>query len=550
MSSGIGTLVDQTADSELGAPRIAIPVAQPAVRRVAAIASAWAVPAIIALDVCALLWLSAHLNMWIDEAYTLHTTSGGLAYALRQSLFWELQPPLYFLVLTLLRSISVSIFLARFFSIACTAAMLWVAAGISRRLFPAQHPAWLVAALAINPFVVDVAVEIRVYAMVMLLSALLFYLFLAGYVDNGSRWQRIAFVAVALIALYTQYYLGFLLPAFAVALVALRRWPALRAYALGMVVVGAAALPILFVIKHQIAANSANFAVKASAAAGILHVSKILGAAVLSVDMFPSVSRWVIALSCLLATVVIVAAWRTREDERSDTLLIPFIVVAVAGALLAVVVTLADQPLTLRYSAGLLLPALLCVYAAFAFTRPRLRTVLLAVWIALIGTTCGLTLATEYQHMAKIGDWMRVAAYVQAHEQPGQPIVIFEPQAALTLAAYYRGPNEIIPLPRAMNFQRYDLRLAALQSTTDVVRVFERAGSVNGYVWLVTTDFCRRDPINFKCELLDAYVARHYDVRSERAFYWSHVRLLQSKQESSPALKSAGTPPRAGRHQY
>jgi hypothetical protein len=529
MSSGIGALVDPTANGELSSPSVALPVAQPATRRGAAIASAWAVPAIIALDVVGLLWLSAHLNMWIDEGYTLHTTSSGLAYALHQSLFWELQPPVYFLALTLARSISMSIFLARFFSIICCAAMLCVAAGISRRLFPEQHPAWLVVALAINPFVVDVAIEIRVYALVMLLSALLFYLFLTGYVDGGSRWQRVAFVAVAVIALYTQYYLGFLLPAFAVALMALRRWSALRAYGLGMLVVAACAAPILFIIKYQIAMTSANFSVKSTALAGIVQLSKILGAGLLSVDTFPSAFRWSIALVCLLATVVIIAARRTREEQRPDALIVPFIVVAVAGTLLAVAVTLVEQPLTLRYSAGLLLPALLCVYAAFAFTRPQLRLVLLSAWTALLVATSGLTLAMEYQHMAKIGDWMHVAAYVQAHERPGQPIVIFEPQAALTLGAYYRGPNRIVPLPRPMNFERYDLRLAALQSTADVAHVFEGIASANGYVWLVTTDFCRRDPINFKCELLDAYVTRHYDVRSEQAFYWSHVRLLQIK---------------------
>jgi hypothetical protein len=372
----------------------------------------------------------------------------------------------------------------------------------------------------------------------MLLSALLFYLFLTGYAENGSRWQRIAFVAVAVAALYTQYYLGFALPAFAVALLALRRFSALRAYLLGMLVVAASALPILFVIKYQIATNSENFAAKSTAAAGILHLSKILGAAVLSVDMFPSASRWVIALSCLLATVVIVAAWRTRDHKRSDVLFIPYVVVGVAGALLAVVVTAASQPITLRYGAGLLLPAEACVYATFAFTRAPLRTALLAAWTALIGTTCGLTLATEYQHMAKIGDWMRVAAYVQAHERPGQPIVIFEPQAAPLLAAYYRGSNTIMPLPRAVDFQRYDLRRAALQSMADVSNVFKRTASANGYVWLVTTDFCRRDPIDFKCELLDDYVARHYVVRSEQAFYWSRIRLLQGKPE--PAPRTAG----------
>jgi hypothetical protein len=129
--------------------------------------------------------------------------------------------------------------------------------------------------------------------------------------------------------------------------------------------------------------------------------------------------------------------------------------------------------------------------------------------------------------MAKIGDWIRVASYIQTHERSEQPIIIFEPQAALPLGVYYRGKNTIVPLPRPIDLTRYDLREAALDRPSDVSDVFERAAGKHDDVWLVTTAFCRRVPINFHCELLDDYITKHYVVQSDQEFFWSRVRLLQ-----------------------
>jgi hypothetical protein len=500
------------------------------------IVSAWAIPAIIALDLALMCWLGIRLNVWVDEAYTLHTTSSGIPYALHQAFFWELQPPVYFLLIALLRFVTFSIFSARLFSIVCVAVTLVLAAAISRRLWPSLHPAWLVAALAVNPFVVGVAVEIRVYALVLLFSALLYYLFLYAYAlpptpDGPSganvRYARIAFVAVAIVALYTQYYVGFLLPAFALVLLVSRNGPALRAYLGAMLVVGLCALPLLFVIRYQLATNSVNFSSDLNPAVALVRESKILISGLLSADDLPSALRRAIVLVFALVTVGIIVSLRRHLPRPSAHEAMPFIVAVTAAVSLALGVAAAHQQLTLRYSTALFLPAMLCIYAAIALVPSRGRTAMLVGWTTFTLAVSIFALVTQYKEMAKIGDWSRVASYLQAHERFGQPIVIFEPQAALPLAYYYHGANRIVPLPRPIDLVHYDLREAALQKSRDVSYVFEHTGSEHGEVWLVTTAFCRRQPINFHCELLDKYVATHYTTRSDELFYWSRVRLLE-----------------------
>jgi hypothetical protein len=494
---------------------------------VGAIVSTWAIPAIIIVDAFAMIWLSRQLNVWVDEAYTLHTASSGFAYALHQAVFWELQPPVYFLFIAAIRSVSTSIFAARLFSIACVAATLWIAALIARRLWPDQHPAWLVLAIAANPFVVGVAVEIRVYALALLLSAALIYLFLEGYVGTGSVRARYAFIAVAVIALYTQYYLGFLLPAFALALLAMRRRKDLLAYLRGMVIVGLCAVPILFVLNYQLATNSLIVSGDPGLFAVLTHGVKALTAGIFALEWLPSTARRIAALVLLLAIIVPVMALRRKAAITPSTAAFPFIVVAAAGGLLALAVAATHQQITLRYSTALVLPAMLCVYGALALIPPRPRTTVLAAFTVLIITASSAALASEYKEMAKNGDWIRVASYIQRYEQPGEPIVVFDAQSALPLQLYYRGPNRLVPLPRPVDFHHYDLRESALRNTRDVSDVFERAESAHRRFWLVTTTTCRREPINFRCELLEEYVRSHFAVSSDEGFYWARARLLQ-----------------------
>ncbi|MCA9450868.1 MAG: glycosyltransferase family 39 protein, partial [Candidatus Omnitrophica bacterium] len=152
------------------------------------------------------------LNIWIDEAYTLHTTGDGPWQAIQRALGFELQPPLYFTLLSVWRWVSESLFWARLFSVLCAAATLLILVPLSRRYLKNLSPLWLFSAGAVNAFLIWSSTEIRLYALAILLSALLWWnldrVFLRGSISRwGIAWHGI----LAAMALYTQYYLGFLL---------------------------------------------------------------------------------------------------------------------------------------------------------------------------------------------------------------------------------------------------------------------------------------------------------------------------------------------------
>src|SRR5256885_4076082 len=88
---------------------------------------------LILLNVCLTLFLAFKLNVWVDEAFTLHTTAQGVRYAFNQALQFELQPPLYFVMLGAWRKLDGSIFFARLFSVICVALALVVVADLARK---------------------------------------------------------------------------------------------------------------------------------------------------------------------------------------------------------------------------------------------------------------------------------------------------------------------------------------------------------------------------------------------------------------------------------
>jgi len=214
-------------------------------------------PILIFLNFSITLSLAANLNIWTDEAYSLNTTGKDIGYALHQALYFELQPPLYFILLNLWRSLNSSFLFARLFSILCITLAIYVVAGVSRRFLKEIPPCLVAASVAFNPFVIWAAVEIRLYAFAILLSALLLLSFFDGYLTEVSqakaRWCYLVFSALAI---YTQYYLGFLLVANAVALLVVKRWYALRNYIFGMSVVGLCFTPMLMILFYQIDAHT------------------------------------------------------------------------------------------------------------------------------------------------------------------------------------------------------------------------------------------------------------------------------------------------------
>ena len=124
------------------------------------------------------MFIAHDLFIWLDEAFTLNTTSLNPVETIKRSLVFEGQPPLYFTLLSLWRLISPSIFFSRLFSILCAAVAIPFFYNLITKVYKVKNPLIITFIFAFNPMLAWAGLEIRVYALMILMSVLLYANFL------------------------------------------------------------------------------------------------------------------------------------------------------------------------------------------------------------------------------------------------------------------------------------------------------------------------------------------------------------------------------------
>ena len=482
---------------------------------------------LIALHLALTLFLAYKLNIWVDEAFSLRTTERGFGYALHQALNFELQAPLYFVLLGLWRKINGSIFFARLFSIACVVLSIRVTASLAGRFFKTLHPAWIVAAVAFNPLTIAIAVDVRLYALVLLLSSLLLLTFYDGFLtETRSRRAQVCYLLLAVAALYTQYYLGFLLAANACALVTLKRWRALFEYLVGMVLVGLCFLPMLPFIRYQMSAHTAPIHNRETWFEGLKFVTWRMKDYLLPPGA--DASLWVRSLLLkILYAIAIFLIYKKRRSLAPETLALWTITIVVALFFLLTARLSGEMLLQIRHTTALFLPVNLAAFGIVLLAENKKRAALIWTLLVLLFSLSALYL--HYRPMAKSGDWQRVAAYLMSAEKPEQAILIFHAGAALPLDSYYGGRNELVPLPRENTFERFDFHDYVLRDEHEIEDALERTPGTHEEVWLVTDGDCGFADLSYHCEILEGFVGKYYTVAETKYFNGSMVRLLKRK---------------------
>jgi hypothetical protein len=183
--------------------------------------------------------------------------------------------------------------------------------------------------------------------------------------------------------------------------------------------------------------------------------------------------------------------------------------------------------------APLVLFAALCLREIFPPSREgskanrfdRVPAILLGVLLIVFYAYSVLTL---YPGWTKRGDWARVGAFLEQHEQPNQPIVIFTAFDALALPFNYKGVNKILPDEKFFAFEREAAPESAdaWRAQTDFIISEIPAGADE--VWLLTNEKCAAGDA---CRPLENFVAANYTVIVEKEFYKEKVRLLRRKQK-------------------
>ena len=485
---------------------------------------------VIALNLAITLPLSYILNIWLDEAFTLETTEHSMRHAFNQAIYFEYQPPLFFLILTVWRKLNGSIFFARLFSVLCIAVMIYVTAIFTRKLFQKTNAALFTLIIALNPFVIWCATDVRVYAFALLLTALLLFYFYEGFLREKENLKaQIIYSSVALVCLYAQYYAGFLLVANAFALLVFRRWHTLLRYVICMARVGILFAPMMVLVFSQIFGHTKNFESKVTfiqSAANYFWILKDFIIPVIPTEGYLAVARsWLLRIGYLA---LIVFGIKNRHRLWSENKIALW---ASAGFLTATFFVLHYKIgailMSSRHSFALFLILHLAIFVLVMTVSPKRGAV---VWSSLVIVFSTLSLFAFYKPLAKPGDWIRMANHLQTEEKPNQPILIFLPSQELALKRYYAGQNKLAPLPVRDDMKTYDLENFVLKDEAQIINAIKTADGDKEKVWLITDGICKFG-VDFNCALLESFVEKYYLVEQEKRYHGARIRLLKRKRE-------------------
>lgn len=405
-------------------------------------------------------YLALELPIWRDEAASLGTTSGGILDTVRRAVLYELQPPAYFLVLRLWRALSDSIVAARALSVLLSAALVLLMCPLTRRYASAVDPTLVLAAICLNPFLIYAATEIRLYAFAMVLVSLnlLFYhdSYLGEPAADGSIPKRIGFVFMSTLAVYTQYYLAFLVFAELLAVVAVRNR---TRQALGVVITDFGwililCLPLVGIIPLQMTNHTDPSQLDLTLIQALRYVlARGVDMIIPHLQEYPDRLGRAVRYVAFVILVASIFAARRRIARRT----------AITGAMVALLLILyvavarfvtGSPGMQIRHMAGVFPVTVLFLFGIASAVDNRLghryvATVVLAVvsfGVCIPGTH------ERFGELTKPGSFDEVAAYVHARERVGDTVFVYPPNAFETFKFYYSGDNHPLALPEAIAY--------------------------------------------------------------------------------------------------
>ena len=391
------------------------------------------------------------LNTWYDEASTLITSSKTISFAMHRSIKFELQPPFYYILLNIWRQLNSSYFFARLLSIIFSSGSIFICYKFIKKYLKIERPGYATFLIAINPFLVYYATEIRPYAMIIFLSVALIYLMYEIYFsDNKSIIARILYILLSLISLHTLYYMGFILAAIGFSIYIYGGWKKFKTYLIDMIfplLSLSAVIPFLHAISKLIAVNSEVN--KLSILSVIEFFNARIAAYLFAINYLPIISsRHVIWLFLFLTALIFLFSIKGRIKELIQVVKLKeyaslLITIIILMFFIIVVIIGGRDMLALRHTAVLFIP-LIFTFISFIYLSTKKK--FLIFWFSLICVLYVAGLVNAFAPMSKEGDSIRIAKYLETYGKENELIFVPYNIIGWPLEVHYKGQSLIIPL--------------------------------------------------------------------------------------------------------
>jgi hypothetical protein len=425
-----------------------------------------------------MLYLSQVLNIWMDEAYTLDTTSAkySLSGVIHQSYFFESQPPAYFIILWLWRKINDTVFFARVFSLINIGLAAWYFYKILIKITTQQLTKWMLVIFLLNPFVVFIGLEIRLYAFLIFLSAAAIYHYLK-YFEENSRQHLFIFLGICLLGMYMQYFFAFLITALLLATLVYGGWK--KAFYTGLYIIPVVLLflPNVFVMKDQLGmVQTLKFELSVpQRISAVLHSPQNL---LLSLGnlIAPQWIRHVILLvfAGLLLYTYSVAYKKNKTSPTAFFKTINFLLLTAIAAIvmMAAFITVTGIDHVDRYFT-IIMPILILSYCLVSIYNYKTTIFLFSAYTVYLA----VIFIYNYGSPVKEYDYKKVAAYIKSKENSNEPLLFYHSTLALPFRYYYKGNNRTVPVPHEVPFD--NTYMANVKDTAELQQCIEsnRMGS-------------------------------------------------------------------------
>ncbi len=442
----------------------------------------------------------------IDEAYSMDTAGRSIAGTLHQATHFELQPPLYFLVLNLWLSIHRSPEFARLLSLGFVLLTLVLLYRIGRRLGGDLAPALLPLLAALTAPVAWNAMTARGYGLTLLLLAVCCYGFVGLWCSDrpASRWDLPLFIAGGVAAIYSFYYSGFAVAGLvAAAMVSGRRRRELAIAMTAMVII---VLPLIPEVFAQASAHPTQpEGDTRPPQVGTFLIARSFGLLFWSGQLHHTaglvlLAVWVVALGSLWASEA-PPRWRPRD--------MLWLVAAILPWLCLLGLEQSGAALVLPRHRVVLLPGMLILLVMILdqIRRPKRRRVAAGLTLLLFAL-----LFASYQRNQEIFDWRAAAGVIASREVAGEPVLVFTSDGLLPLRWIYDGPNRLVALPADPDLERYDPSERYLRDSSVVRQRIESVVGPGQSFWLVRRQWL---PPVAGDSLLTQYASRETDQTGE-----------------------------------
>jgi hypothetical protein len=464
-----------------------------------------------------MIYLCGELNIWVDEAYTLNTTSNNLSGVIRQSYHFEGQPPVYFLLLSIWRYIDQSIFFARSFSlIFITFATIVFSKLIRLLLGSGTASRWMIVLFLLNPFTVWAGLEIRLYAFLLFLSISAVYFFFKFYTGDKKKYLYYLIVA-CIFGVYTQYFFLFLMGGLAISLLIFRGWSLFFKFCLYMIPVAVLFLPSLLFAPAltKYVQTQASY----SSTPQVLYLFQSTQNLLLAFQMAPfeSLIKWSIRIIFGLAITHAYYKLYTQNKQLGNMLFqriniivinMVFFVFFLAIFFAVTKVDYQYRYLTILMPMAVLLLLLFNIYAVFV---KQLIYGLIAVYYILL-------LVINYREPVKQYDYKQIADHVTKTAKNGEPVLFYHGAVSLSFMYYYKGSNPVMPLPGKIRFDSTTY-ISDIKDTVELKQVIEGIPTPSRS-YLLVSDLTEERYINEpNKKMVDSFLSSHYNITMDTLYF-------------------------------